>query len=89
MAKNPINVMDPIVSKVMRAVGSMVSPGDRVVAAVSGGADSVVMVHLLKKMMENTPPFELAIAHLNHLARGEDSKEDAVFVAQLGEKLGL
>ncbi len=89
MTKNPIKIMDPIISKVMRAVGSMVSPGDRVVAAVSGGADSVVMVHLLKKMMENTPPFELAIAHLNHLARGEDSKEDAVFVTRLGKKLGL
>ena len=81
--------MDPITSKVMQAVGRMVSPGDRVVAAVSGGADSVVMIHLLKEMMVNTPPFELAIAHLNHLTRGEDSRKDAAFVAQLGEKLDL
>jgi tRNA(Ile)-lysidine synthase len=81
--------MDPIISKVMQAVGRMVSPGDRVVAAVSGGADSVVMTHLLKEMMVKTPPFELAIAHLNHLTRGEDSREDAAFVAQLGGKLDL
>jgi tRNA(Ile)-lysidine synthase len=81
--------MEPIISKVMRAVGRMVSPGDRIVAAVSGGADSVVMLHLLKEMMVNTPPFELAIAHLNHLTRGEDSREDAAFVARLGEKLDL
>ena len=81
--------MDPITSKVMRAVGRMVSPGDRIVAAVSGGADSVVMIHLLKEMMVKTPPFELAIAHLNHLTRGEDSREDAAFVAQLGGKLDL
>jgi len=67
----------------------MVSPRDRIVAAVSGGADSVVMLHLLKEMMVNTPPFELAIAHLNHLTRGEDSRKDAAFVAQLGEKLDL
>ena len=67
----------------------MVSPGDRVVAAVSGGADSVVMTHLLKEMMVKTPPFELAIAHLNHLTRGEDSREDAAFVARLGGELGL
>ena len=67
----------------------MVSPGDRVVAAVSGGADSVVMIHLLKEMMVNTPPFELAVAHLNHMTRGDDSKEDAVFVARLGERLDL
>ena len=81
--------MDPIISKVMQAVGRMVSPGDRIVVAVSGGADSVAMIHLLKKMMVNTPPFELAVAHLNHLARGEDSRGDAVFVARLGEKLDL
>jgi tRNA(Ile)-lysidine synthase len=89
MIKKPLKVMDPIISKVMRAVGCMVSPGDRVVAAVSGGVDSVVMIHLLKEMMVNTRPFELAIAHLNHLTRGEDSREDAAFVARLGETLGL
>ncbi|MCH8157605.1 MAG: tRNA lysidine(34) synthetase TilS [Nitrospinae bacterium] len=81
--------MNPITDKVRQAVNRMVSPGDRVLAAVSGGPDSVVMLHQLKELMQGPPSFELAIAHLNHLARGEDSREDAVFVARLGKQLGL
>ncbi|KMP12490.1 hypothetical protein UR09_01140 [Candidatus Nitromaritima sp. SCGC AAA799-A02] len=81
--------MDPIVQKVRQAVNRMVSSGDRILAAVSGGPDSVVMLHLLKEMMSGTPGFGLAVAHLNHLAREKDSDEDAAFVARLGERLGL
>ena len=67
----------------------MVSSGDRILAAVSGGPDSVVMLHLLNKLKSESSDFLLAVAHLNHLARGIDSNKDADFVLQLGKMLGL
>src|SRR5690242_9453532 len=67
---------------------SMCSPGDRVAVAVSGGADSVCLLHILHEL---APPLgiELSIAHVNHKLRGQDSDEDADFVAGLAAKLCL
>ncbi len=67
----------------------MFSSGDRILVAVSGGQDSVVMLHLLNQLKLEVEDFTIAIAHLNHLARGEDSHNDAGFVRKLGEQLGL
>ena len=70
-------------------MSQMISSGDRVLAAVSGGPDSVVMLNLLNRVKLESSNFFLAIAHLNHLARGADSKRDADFVVQLGKMLCL
>jgi tRNA(Ile)-lysidine synthase len=52
----------------------------RGVLAVSGGADSVALLHALA---DNPPAGELVIAHLNHQLRGNDADADAAFVASL------
>ena len=57
----------------------MVKPGDAVVCAVSGGADSVAMLfafYLLREKLDIT----LSAAHFNHHLRGEESDRDEAFV---------
>lgn len=57
----------------------LISPGDRVVCAVSGGADSVAMLfafYLVKEKLGIT----LEAAHFNHHLRGVESQRDEDFV---------
>lgn len=57
----------------------------RVGVAVSGGADSVCLLHLMLEL----PGLELTVLHLNHMARGAESDADAEFVRDLAARLGL
>ncbi len=66
----------------------MLSRGDTILVAVSGGADSVVLLELLSRLASELS-LTLFIAHLDHGLREEDAKKDAQFVASLGEKMGL
>ncbi|MGE0084139.1 MAG: tRNA lysidine(34) synthetase TilS [Desulfococcaceae bacterium] len=66
----------------------MLETGDTVLMGVSGGADSVALVHIFAEL---TPCFSLrlGIAHLNHCLRGEESDRDEKFVIELAEKLSI
>ena len=66
----------------------MVERGVKVVAAVSGGPDSVVMLHILN-LLKDELGLSLHVAHLNHRFRGAESDEDARFVAGLAGRYGL
>jgi tRNA(Ile)-lysidine synthase len=66
----------------------MLSPGDRVVVAVSGGPDSVALAHLLLRLSREYG-LTLHVAHLDHQLRGAEAAEDARFVARLAEEWGL
>lgn len=66
----------------------LLSPGDRVVVAVSGGADSVALVQVLSAWRDHLD-LTLAVAHVDHGLRGKESLEDARFVEQLAGRLGL
>jgi tRNA(Ile)-lysidine synthase len=56
----------------------------RVLAAVSGGIDSMVMLHLL-----HSAGVQVAVAHCNFGLRGDESNLDEVFVKAEAEKLGV
>jgi len=64
------------------------SPGDRVLAGVSGGADSVAMLHALS-LLAPASDLDLVSAHLDHRIRGENSTADARFVRRLCTGLGV
>jgi tRNA(Ile)-lysidine synthase len=59
--------------------------GDRVAAAVSGGADSVALVRLLLELKSELG-IVLSVAHVNHKLRGAESDEDERFVAELARQ---
>ena len=60
----------------------MVSPGDCVLAGVSGGADSVCLLLVLLELQKQVD-FSLEVIHVEHGIRGEESRQDAVFVQNL------
>lgn len=65
----------------------MLSAGERVVAGVSGGADSVCLLELLWEYRKRTL-FELAVVHVNHGLR-QDASEDAAYVEELCHERGI
>ena len=67
---------------------AMLPTGGHVLCAVSGGADSVCLLHLLKGRAE-AEGFALTAAHFDHGLRGEDSRRDAAFVEQLCRDWGV
>ncbi|MDD6728677.1 MAG: tRNA lysidine(34) synthetase TilS [Eubacteriales bacterium] len=60
---------------------NMLSYGDRVVAAVSGGADSMLMLNFLLSVREKYN-LDIICAHVEHGIRGQESIDDAEFVKQ-------
>ena len=67
---------------------NLFSTSDKLVVAVSGGADSVCLLHILMQRRAELD-IELHIAHLNHLLRGIESEADAEYVSQLAEHLDV
>ncbi|WP_138160119.1 tRNA lysidine(34) synthetase TilS [Peptoniphilus catoniae] len=66
---------------------NMIEEEDRIIAAVSGGADSIFMLYNLY-LYSKEKNFELIVAHVNHGVR-KTAKRDEVFVKNLAEKFNL
>src|SRR6185369_13353844 len=62
----------------------LVDPRDRILVGVSGGADSVALLLVLKQL-----GFTVGAAHLNHGLRGAESDTDEKFVQELAESYGV
>jgi len=75
------------VAETIRRYG-MFAPGQRVGVAVSGGADSMALLHVLFELAPRWN-LKLTVLHLDHRLRGEESNEDARFVAATAATLGL
>src|SRR5687767_5715088 len=70
-----------------RAIASV--PPGRWGVAVSGGADSVALLRLLRRRAKVAGDLELVVVHLDHQLRGEASLADAAFVDGVAHGLGF
>lgn len=67
---------------------NMLSAGDSVCAALSGGADSVALLLVLDELSSEMN-FSLSAVHVNHLLRGAESDRDESFCRDLCARLGV
>jgi len=79
-----------MVSKVLAAINrfSMINGGDNITVALSGGADSMALLHLLYSNRERLG-ITLCAAHLNHSLRGAESDCDENFVREYCGSIGV
>ena len=66
----------------------MISDGEHIIVGVSGGADSVCLLAVLKELAHKRK-FELEALHVNHLLRGSEADSDAAYVGKLCEAWGI
>lgn len=65
---------------------SLFSPDDKILVALSGGADSVALLLSLKVYF---PKLKIYAAHVNHMLRGIDADNDCNFCKELCENIGV
>jgi tRNA(Ile)-lysidine synthase len=66
----------------------MLTPGEHVLVAVSGGADSTALLRCLHKLAASFP-LSLTAAHLNHRLRGKESDDDEDFIRRICADWGI
>ena len=66
----------------------LIDPGDKLVLGLSGGPDSLCLLHILADLRK-TLGFELSALHLNHLMRGDRAEQDAAWLSAHCEELGV
>lgn len=86
MRDDIMNVIDKIKKRIEEE--QLIKAGDRVVVAISGGPDSVCLLHALHCIREELN-IQLYGAHLNHNFRGIEALKDAQYVTQLCEGLDI
>lgn len=81
---------DRMTDKVRRFIddNKLLKTGDKVIVALSGGADSVGLLHIFISIKE-IYNLELYAAHFNHGIRGEEADRDEAFVRKLCERWGI
>jgi len=73
-----------IVQKVLNYVvnNKLIEANEHIVVGVSGGADSICLLFVLKKI-QSIIPFTISVVHVEHGIRGEESRQDAEFVKNI------
>lgn len=67
---------------------SMLKPGNTVLASVSGGPDSMALLHLLYRLGQEMN-WKVYAAHLNHMFRGQEADADQLLVQETALDLGI
>ena len=66
---------------------NLIQPKDKIVLGVSGGPDSLFMLHILNKLKDELQ-FEITVAHINHMIRKE-AEEEEEFVREFCQKINV
>lgn len=66
----------------------LLEPKDRVIIGLSGGADSVFLLMMMKELMQEYD-LEIYAAHLNHQIRGMEAQKDAAFCVSLCDEFAI
>ncbi len=66
----------------------LIEPGDGVVIGVSGGHDSVCLLHVLQSLVESLQ-LKLYAVHINHMLRGKEADADEEYTVDLCNRLGI
>lgn len=82
--------MKVIEQKVLRFIkeNDLISSGDKILIALSGGPDSIFLLHFLYKFRKKFK-IEIGAAHINHLLRGKDSERDELFCKAVCNELEI
>lgn len=67
---------------------NMISPGDRILVGVSGGADSMCLLHILYSLKDELD-ITVSAAHVNHMIRGAEADRDEETVRQFCKELDI
>jgi tRNA(Ile)-lysidine synthase len=88
---SPINKLEPLEKAVLGHVDrlGMFARARRAVVAVSGGPDSMALLHVLARLHRLDRGPALIVAHLDHRLRGAESTADSEFVAKTARRMGL
>lgn len=79
-----------MLNKVIAAVErySLLKKGDSVTVALSGGADSTALLHVMLSLRDKYS-LSVTAAHVNHMLRGDESDRDEQFVRDMCRRLGV
>ena len=78
-----------MISKIKQALNTAgISNNSSLIVALSGGCDSVALLHALHSIKLDFG-FSLSAVHVNHGIRGTEATRDAEFVADFCQKLGI
>lgn len=79
-----------IFEKVLSTINkyNLIENGDKIVLGLSGGSDSVCLLHILNRL-KNEMDIEIYAAHLNHQIRGLEAQKDALYVSKICDDMGI
>lgn len=79
-----------IFEKVLSTINkyNLIEDGDKIVLGISGGPDSICLLHILNRLKEKMD-IEIYAAHLNHQIRGLEAQKDALYVSKICDNMGI
>ena len=79
-------MLDKVVNYIKE--NELIQQGDQILVALSGGPDSVCLLHILYELKDKFN-LNLGAIHINHMLRGEESEKDEKYIVKLCDELGI